>query len=49
MIEERKNIEFVEKFQAIKVPVGFEYNSGTNEDWETIESLQKKIEEHVNV
>ena len=41
--------EFVEKFQAIKVPVGFEYNSGTNEDWETIESLQKKIEEHVNV
>tara|TARA_B110001450_G_scaffold127987_1_gene120394 strand:- start:7210 stop:8211 length:1002 start_codon:yes stop_codon:yes gene_type:complete len=41
--------EFVEKFQAIKVPIGFEYNSGTNEDWETIESLLKKIEEHVNV
>ena len=41
--------EFVEKFQANKVPTGFEYNSGTNEDWETIESLKKKIEEHVHV
>jgi len=41
--------EFVEKFQAIKVPVGFQYNSGTNEDWETIESLKKKIQEHVHV
>ena len=40
--------EFVEKFQAIKVPVGFQYNSGTNQDWETIESLKKKIEEHVH-
>ena len=41
--------EFVEKFQANKVPTGFEYNSGTNEDWETIESLKKKIQEHVHV
>jgi UDP-N-acetylglucosamine 4,6-dehydratase (inverting) len=40
--------EFVEKFQAIKVPVGFEYNSGTNKDWETIKSLQEKIAEHVH-
>jgi UDP-N-acetylglucosamine 4,6-dehydratase len=39
--------EFVEKFQAIKVPLGFVYNSGNNEDWETIESLQEKIAEHV--
>ena len=41
--------EFVKNFQAIKVPVGFEYNSSTNEEWETIESLKKKIEEHVHV
>ena len=40
--------EFVEKFQAIKVPAGFEYNSATNEDWETIKSLQEKIAEHVH-
>jgi UDP-N-acetylglucosamine 4,6-dehydratase len=40
--------EFVEKFQAIKVPAGFEYNSGTNEDWETIKSLQEKIAKHVH-
>ena len=39
--------EFIAKYNAKKVPVGFEYNSGTNEDWETVESLKEKISEHV--
>ena len=40
--------EFVEKFQAIKVPVGFQYNSGTNQDWETIETLKEKIQKYLS-
>ena len=40
--------EFVEKFQAIKVPVGFQYNSGTNQDWETIETLKEKIRKYLS-
>ena len=40
--------EFVEKFQAKKVPAGFLYNSGNNEKWETVESMRKLIKEHVD-
>ena len=40
--------EFVEKFKAIKVPVGFQYNSGTNQDWETIETLKEKIQKYLS-
>lgn len=39
--------EFISKYQAKKVPKGFEYNSGTNEEWETVDSLVKKINVHV--
>ncbi len=39
---------FVKKYNAKKVPFGFSYNSGTNLNWETVESLKKLIEEHVN-
>ena len=33
---------------AKKVPFGFRYNSGTNDSWESIESLKKLITEHVS-
>jgi UDP-N-acetylglucosamine 4,6-dehydratase len=41
--------EFVAKFNAKKVPQGFSYNSGTNELWETVESMKKLIKEHVDL
>ncbi|EOD9423378.1 UDP-N-acetylglucosamine 4,6-dehydratase (inverting), partial [Vibrio campbellii] len=31
-----------------KVPFGFKYNSGTNTEWESIESLRELIVEHVD-
>ena len=40
--------EFIAKFEAQKVPQGFSYNSGTNTDWETVESLRNLIKEHVD-
>ena len=40
--------EFVEQFQAKKVPMGFRYNSGENEEWESVEDLRKLIKEHVD-
>lgn len=40
--------DFVETFNATKVPDGFRYNSGENTEWETIESLRGLIIEHVD-
>lgn len=40
--------EFLESFNAKLVPQGFAYNSGTNTDWETVESLRSLITEHVD-
>jgi len=40
--------DFKNEFEAEKVKEGFAYNSGTNEDWETVESLRKLIREHVD-
>ena len=40
--------EFIQKFNAIKVPYGFSYNSGDNSEWETVESLRTLIKEHVD-
>lgn len=40
--------EFIEKFDATIVPQGFAYNSGTNTEWETVDSLRKLIVEHVD-
>ncbi|WP_066759144.1 UDP-N-acetylglucosamine 4,6-dehydratase (inverting) [Crocinitomix algicola] len=39
---------FVNKFNAKKVPEGFAYNSGTNQQWESIDSLRALIKEHVD-
>lgn len=40
--------EFVETFNATKVPQGFKYNSGENTEWETVDSLRSLIKEHVD-
>ena len=40
--------EFIKTFGAQKVPAGFRYNSGENEEWETVESLRVLIKEHVD-
>ena len=40
--------EFVQSFSANKVPEGFNYNSGENDEWETIDSLRALIREHVD-
>ncbi len=40
--------EFLVHHKATKVPFGFKYNSGTNTEWETIDSLRALIKEHVD-
>lgn len=39
---------FKECFNAKAVPEGFSYNSGTNEEWESIDSLRELIVKHVD-
>ena len=39
--------EFINEFSAKKVKPGFSYNSGTNDNWESVSSLKKLIKEHV--
>lgn len=39
---------FTKEFSAKLVPNGFAYNSGTNTEWETVESLRTLIKEHVD-
>lgn len=43
-----KEEDFLEHHNAVKVPFGFKYNSGTNTEWETVESLRNLIVEHVD-
>src|SRR5690606_13730653 len=40
--------EYVTHFNAESVEEGFCYNSGTNSEWETIESLREQIKEYVD-
>ena len=40
--------DYLNHYKASKVPFGFKYNSGTNADWETVDSLRKLIVEHVD-
>ena len=39
---------YLKHFSANEVESGFTYNSGSNTEWETVESLRKKIVEHVD-
>jgi UDP-N-acetylglucosamine 4,6-dehydratase len=41
--------DFIISFGAKKVAEGFSYDSGTNKEWETIESLRTLIKEHVDL
>ena len=41
--------KFITSFNAVKVPEGFNYNSGTNTDWETVDGLRELIKEHIDV
>lgn len=40
--------EYLEHHQAEKVPFGFKYNSGTNTEWETVESLRELIKTNID-
>ncbi|MDE3742213.1 UDP-N-acetylglucosamine 4,6-dehydratase (inverting) [Maribacter polysaccharolyticus] len=40
--------DFIKEFNAKPVPSNFSYNSGENQEWETVESLRKLIKEHVD-
>ena len=40
--------DFISTFNAKIVTEGFAYNSGDNDEWETVESLRELIKEHVD-
>lgn len=40
--------QYLNHFKAKKVEEGFNYNSGSNEDWETVDTLRSLIKEHVD-
>ena len=40
--------EFISTFKAKKVPEGFNYDSGSNSEWETVDTLRALIKEHVD-
>lgn len=40
--------EYLSHFNARRVEEGFNYNSGSNEEWETVNSLRALIKEHVD-
>ncbi len=40
--------DFVDHFKAVKVPRGFQYNSGENTDWVSVDELRKLVKEHVD-
>jgi UDP-N-acetylglucosamine 4,6-dehydratase (inverting) len=43
-----KLADFIKFFNAKKVVEGFSYNSGDNDDWETVKSLRDLIRKHVD-
>ncbi len=40
--------DFLDHHKAVKVPFGFKYNSGTNTEWESVETLRNLINSHVD-
>lgn len=40
--------DYIKQFDAKKVREGFNYSSGENTEWESVESLRKLIKEHVD-
>ena len=41
--------DFINQFQANLVKKGFTYNSGTNTEWESVETLRQKIKEYLKI
>jgi UDP-N-acetylglucosamine 4,6-dehydratase len=41
-------LHFIDHFKAWEVPKGFRYNSGTNTEWETVETLREKFKQYVD-
>lgn len=41
--------DYLSHFKAKKVEEGFNYNSGSNDEWETVDTLRNLIKEHVDV
>jgi UDP-N-acetylglucosamine 4,6-dehydratase len=40
--------DFIKKFNAKRVEPGFQYNSGTNQEWVGVEDMRKLIKEHID-
>lgn len=40
--------KYIDHYRGWEVPKGFKYNSGTNTEWETVESLRQKIKLYVD-
>lgn len=40
--------DFINEFSASKVPSGFTYNSGENNEWETVDTLRDLTKKHVD-
>ena len=40
--------EYKKHFQAKAVPIGFQYNSGENNEWVGVEALRELIKQHVD-
>jgi UDP-N-acetylglucosamine 4,6-dehydratase/5-epimerase len=40
--------EYVEQFGAKKVPIGFNYTSNDNKEWDTVAGLREKIKLHID-
>lgn len=40
--------DYIDYFKAVKVKQGFNYNSGTNDDWLTVDEIRALIKEHVD-
>jgi FlaA1/EpsC-like NDP-sugar epimerase len=46
--KQNKREEYLKQFQAKLVPAGFNYNSGDNDDFLTVEALRQLIKDHVD-
>ena len=40
--------EYIERFNAKEVALNFKYNSGTNDQWVSVEEIKKLVKEHVS-
>ncbi len=40
--------DFIQQFNAKKVTEGFQYSSGNNDEWVSVEELRSLIREHVD-